>query len=112
MPRKHSAANEYPDTWYKPPVTPICPLCQREIPAAQSDEHHLVPRLKGGKITTALHRICHRQIHALLSESELAQRYNTVEALLTMPEIQTFVRWVRRKPNDFCDSAKKSGRLR
>ena len=96
--------------WFTPVSTPICPLCGREIPSSQSDEHHLVPRLKGGKETQALHRICHRQIHALLSESELAQKYSTVEALLEVPEIQKFVNWIKTKPNEFCDGSKMSNR--
>ena len=100
------------EAWYKLAVTPPCPLCDREIPPAQSDDHHLVPRLKGGKVTTAMHRVCHRQIHALFSEAELAQKYNTVEALLEVPEIQKFVNWVKTKPIEFCDSAKMSNRRR
>lgn len=96
--------------WYKPLSAPLCPLCEREIPASQSDEHHLVPKVKGGKETKALHRICHRQIHALFSESELAQKFNTVEALLAIPEIQKFVSWVKTKPNEFCDGTKMSNR--
>ena len=98
--------------WYKPALIPMCPLCEREIPPSQSDDHHLVPRLKGGKETTAMHRVCHRQIHALFSEAELAKKYNTVEALLAVPEVQKFVNWVKTKPIDFCDGAKMSNRRR
>lgn len=98
--------------WYKTPIVPVCPLCGREIPPSQSDEHHLVPKLKGGRETSALHRICHRQIHALFSESELAQKYNTVAALLEKEEIQKFVNWVKTKPNEFFDGTKKSNRIR
>lgn len=46
------------------PIT--CPICEREIPPAQMDAHHLIPRSKGGKETQYLHRICHRQIHLYL----------------------------------------------
>jgi hypothetical protein len=60
----------------------ICPLCDREIPPAQRDAHHLVPKSKGGRRTQFLHRVCHRQVHALLTETELARQYATVEALL------------------------------
>jgi hypothetical protein len=94
--------------WYKPKAIPVCPLCAREIPPDQIDEHHLIPRLKGGKETTAMHRICHRHIHALFSESELAKKYNTVEALLEVPGIQKFVNWVKTKPIGFCDGTRKS----
>ena len=88
----------------------ICPLCARAIPAAQRDMHHLVPKSKGGRQTEALHRICHRQIHALLTESELARQYATVEALLQHPELQAFLDWVKTKPDDFFVSTRKSTR--
>jgi len=90
-------------SWYRTATPIICPLCGREIPAGFGDEHHLVPRLKGGKITQYLHRICHRQIHALFSESELAQKYPTVDALLEQPEIRKFAQWIKNKPIGFLD---------
>ncbi len=69
-----------------PPGDPvICPLCERPIPPAQRDAHHLVPKCKGGRHTEFLHRVCHRQIHALLTETELARQYATVDALLAHP---------------------------
>lgn len=64
----------------------ICPLCERPIPPAQRDAHHLVPKSEGGRHTTFLQRVCHRQIHALLTETELARQYATVEALRAHPE--------------------------
>ena len=72
-------------------MTEICPLCDRPIPASQYDSHHLVPRVKGGKETKGLHRICHRQIHCLFTESELFRKFNTVEALLENEDIKKFV---------------------
>lgn len=91
---------------------PICPLCGRTIPPSQRDAHHLVPKSKGGRHTAYLHRICHRQIHALLTETELARQFNTVEALLAHPEIALFVAWVKNKPDDFMERTRKSQRLR
>ncbi|HYD99513.1 MAG TPA: HNH endonuclease signature motif containing protein [Alphaproteobacteria bacterium] len=79
-----------------------CPLCGREMIAGPSvEEHHLVPRSEGGRETAALHRVCHRKIHAELDERELAQRYNTAEALRAHPAIAAFIRWVARKPPEF-----------
>ncbi len=95
-----------------PAETGPCPLCQRPIPPSQRDAHHWVPKSKGGRQTAALHRVCHRQIHALLTEAELARRYNSVEALLTHPELLGFVKWVQTKPDDFFVSTRKSTRLR
>ena len=93
-------------------ATPVCPLCERPVPASQADAHHLVPRSKGGKHTLVLHRICHRQIHALLTETELARDYATVDALKAHPGLAAFVRWVRTKPPEFIERTRKSQRLK
>lgn len=90
----------------------ICPLCGGVIPPAQPDAHHLVPKSKGGRQTKFLHRVCHRQVHALLTETELARQYATVESLLGHRELQTFVAWVKTKPAEFFVSASKSTRVR
>ena len=90
----------------------ICPLCNRPIPDSEKDAHHLVPKSKGGRQTQYLHRVCHRQIHALLTETELAKTYNHVEALLAHPGIARFVAWVKTKPDNFYERTRKSQRIR
>jgi len=90
----------------------ICPLCDRVIPPNQCDAHHLIPKSKGGKHTEYMHRICHRQIHALFTETELAKQLNSVEALLANPGIERFVAWVKTKPIDMMERTRKSQRLR
>lgn len=90
----------------------LCPLCGRPIPDSQKDAHHLVPKSKGGHATASLHRICHRQIHAVLTETELARQYNTLDTLRAHPELNRFVRWVQNKPPDFFQRSRKSQRLR
>lgn len=96
----------------EPVISVICPLCERPIPPAQRDAHHLVPKSRGGRQTAYLHRVCHRQIHALLTEAELARQYATVEALLAHPPLRAFVDWVRTKPDDFFVATRKSARVR
>lgn len=91
---------------------PPCPLCGRPIPPAQQDAHHLVPRSEGGRHTALLHRICHRQVHALFSEAELARDYATADALRAHPDMARFVDWVRSKPPDFMERTRRSGRRR
>jgi hypothetical protein len=95
----------------RPPL-PVCPLCERPIPAPQQDRHHLVPKSKGGRETAFLHRVCHRQIHALITETELARHYASAEALLQHAEIRAFVDWVKTKPDDFFVATRKSRRVR
>jgi len=89
-----------------------CPICERSIPESQKDAHHLVPKSKGGKTTEYLHRICHRQIHALFTETELAVQYNTAKALQEHPEMQRFIHWVKSKPNHFYEKTRKSSRIK
>ena len=82
---------------------PICPLCGRPIPAGTGSRHHLTPRLKGGKGggTVLLHHLCHKEIHATLSEAELARRFNTIESLRAHPRLARFIAWVARRPPGF-----------
>lgn len=83
---------------------PICPLCERPIPAdVKQSLHHLIPKLKGGKggPTVLLHHICHREIHATLTEAELARSYNTISALQAHPRLEKFIRWVSKRPPGF-----------
>lgn len=91
---------------------PVCPFCGRLIPSSQADAHHLVPKSKGGVQTVVLHRICHRQIHATLTEAELERQYSTLEALVAHPELARFICWVKTKPDDFFERTRKSRRLR
>jgi hypothetical protein len=90
----------------------LCPLCERPIPPSQQDAHHLVPKSHGGVQTVVLHRICHRQIHALFTETELARTYPTVQALQQAQEMVRFVRWVQTKPDAFFEKSRKSQRLK
>ncbi|MCX7558023.1 HNH endonuclease [Sulfitobacter sp. F26204] len=83
---------------------PICPLCGRPIPAGvPQSQHHLIPKLKGGKggPVVLMHHICHRQIHATSTESELARECNTPEALLAHPRLTRFAAWVAKRPPEF-----------
>ena len=55
-----------------------------------------------------MHCICHRQIQVLFTESELANTYNTVEALQGHPQIQKFVIWAKNKPIGFIERTRTS----
>ncbi|MBC8636152.1 HNH endonuclease [Caballeronia sp. EK] len=94
-------AKRTPEPWYHPPQEETCALCGRAVPPSERDLHHLVPKSQGGKQTAVLHRICHRQLHALFTEKELAQRYSTVDALLAHEAVHSFVEWVKTKPDSF-----------
>ena len=71
-----------------------CALCDRPIPTdAPQSRHHLVPKLKGGKSGRAvlLHHICHKEIHAALSEANLASHYATKATLKAHPRLAKFI---------------------
>jgi hypothetical protein len=103
---------EFSNSVDQQPVKFVCPLCDRAIPKSQRDEHHLIPKSHGGRQTAVLHRICHRQIHATLTETELARQYNTIEQLKLQADMAGFIEWVRLKPDDFFERTRKSRRLK
>jgi hypothetical protein len=94
-----------------------CPICGRLMVAGPSvDRHHFVPRSEGGRENRWVHRVCHRKIHSLFTERELAKEYSTPEALRAHPEMQPFLRWVARKHPEFysrtATAHRKAGRRR
>jgi hypothetical protein len=71
------------------------------IEGASVDRHHWIPKSQGGAEQAPMHRVCHKKIHAVLSEKELAQDFSTPDALRGHPEIARFIRWVQRKPPEW-----------
>lgn len=63
--------------------------------------HHLVPKAKKGRATVPVHPICHKTIHAHVTNAELARMDGDRAALLDMEQISRFVKWVGNKPPDF-----------
>ena len=108
--RRRALAQRIPDAPL--PAQPGCPLCGRPIPDGHGDAHHLVPKSEGGTATVQLHRMCHRQIHALIPERELAREYASIEALLRHPGVARYVQWVRNKPGDLRERTRKSVGMR
>jgi len=90
-----------------------CPICKRVVPEGFWEKHHLVPACLGkrNKYKKALgddidKKIlvcvsCGDQLHKLFTEKELADNYNTMVKILANPEVQNWVKWVEKKPNDF-----------
>lgn len=85
-----------------PPTILSCPLCGRiMIEGVSTDKHHLIPKSKKGKDTHLVHLVCHRKIHSLFTEKELATKYNTFEKLKEHEEIIKFIEWVKNKDPEF-----------
>ena len=77
-----------------------CVLCGRPL-GAKVEWHHLVPKSEGGRVTAPVHPICHRTIHALVGNAELAREYADVDALRARPDVARYLRWIADKPPDF-----------
>lgn len=76
-----------------------CALCEREV--TKLTEHHLKPksRLKRGETTPTIWicSACHRQIHALFTNLQLADEYNSLERLRDEPRMRKFLTWIRKQ---------------
>ncbi len=81
-----------------------CQLCDRAV--ARLTDHHLVPRqhTKRKKLdpgeTIKICPACHRQIHTLFDNRQLAQELNTIDALKNHPDMAKFLAWVRKQDPD------------
>lgn len=75
----------------------ICALCERDV--ERFTVHHLVPRARGGNHgpTARFCSTCHRQVHAMFSESTLAEELYSVELLRRNPRVAAFLRWMRKQ---------------
>jgi hypothetical protein len=79
---------------------PPCFLCGRPL-GRRVEWHHPVPKSRGGRETEPVHPICHRTIHATLSNKELERGYSSAPALRGHPEIAKFLSWIESKNPDF-----------
>ena len=77
-----------------------CALCSRPL-GARVEWHHRVPKSQGGTETVPVHPICHRTIHAHLTNRELATDFADLDTLRARDDIARYIRWVADKPPDF-----------
>ncbi len=77
-----------------------CFLCGRPL-GTRVEWHHPVPKSRGGKETVPVHPICHRAIHAALTNKELERGFASADALRSHPELARFVEWVSGKDPNF-----------
>src|SRR5690349_111604 len=84
------------------PTETKCSLCEREVPTDMMTLHHLRPKEKGGKAEhrTPLCRPCHKQLHAVFSNKDLARSLDSIELLRAAPQLQPFLRWIRKQKPD------------
>ncbi|MGD6792797.1 HNH endonuclease [Metabacillus indicus] len=85
-----------------------CELCKRQ--EVETTEHHLTPKEMGGTFmpTAMLCIPCHKQIHALYTNDELAVRLNTIQDLRSDQKISSFIKWIRKQPSSKLVRTRKS----
>ena len=81
-----------------------CELCHRDVETLTV--HHLIPRQKTKRQkadpgpTAHLCSACHRQIHALFDNTQLARDLNSLEALRREPGMAKFLNWIGKQNPD------------
>lgn len=86
----------------------VCELCGRS--PVETTVHHLIPREEGGAYgpTAELCLPCHKQIHALYTNKELAVRLETLERLRQDEKIGSYIKWIRKQPAETLVRVRKS----
>ena len=79
--------------------TEVCRLCERDVPREMITLHHLTPKERGG---TAEQRVplckpCHKQLHAMFSNKDLARTYHSLDSLKAAASLQPFLGWIRKQ---------------
>lgn len=77
-----------------------CGLCGRAFEPRALTRHHCLPRSHGGT-TDHIELICsqcHSMVHCTYENQTLAQRYATLTELRQAPELQSYIKWVRKQP--------------
>lgn len=77
----------------------ICELCGRN--EVVTTVHHLLPKETGGTFgpTAILCIPCHKQIHALYTNEEIAARLTTLKELREDEKLSSFIKWIRKQPS-------------
>ena len=85
-----------------------CELCRRAV--EKLTNHHLIPRtrhrnrrVRRDRTPAEIHRTirlcppCHANLHALLTEKQLADSYDSLESLRSNPAVARFTDWIRNR---------------
>jgi 5-methylcytosine-specific restriction enzyme A len=90
----------------------ICELCGRN--GVDTTVHHLLPKEMGGTfgVTAQLCIPCHKQIHALYTNEEIAARLTTLLELRDDEKLAAFIKWIRKQPPTKIMKIKKSNERR
>jgi hypothetical protein len=82
-------------------MSTVCALCRRRIPTERLadpqavQEHHLRPERRAESATVMLCRPCHKQVHALFTNEELREGFDTAEKLREADRLADYLEWIR-----------------
>lgn len=82
-------------------MSTTCAICRRVIPDERIDDpqvvqrHHLRPEERASSPTVDLCRPCHKQIHALFTNEELRESYDTTGELRSADRLAGYLAWIR-----------------
>ncbi|MGL4550098.1 MAG: HNH endonuclease [Gemmataceae bacterium] len=77
-----------------------CGLCERGFTRRSLTKHHCLPKSKGGtsEDVELICPQCHSMVHATFTNATLEAMYPTLPKLAEAPELEPFLRWVRKQP--------------
>jgi 5-methylcytosine-specific restriction enzyme A len=78
----------------------LCTLCDRPFARRGLTKHHCLPRAKGGTKADVelLCPQCHGMVHMTFTNATLAALYPTAAKLREAPELEKYLRWVKKQP--------------
>lgn len=72
----------------------VCKLCMRKLPEKYITRHHLTPENRKESEVIKLCQPCHDQVHAVFTNHELRESYNSAEDLRRAERIKDFINWI------------------
>ena len=87
-----------------------CPICERDMfkDGKSTNQHHFVPKSRGGKAQEHCHRICHDMLHRTWTNKELENEFSDPEVIRADYRMEKFLKWISRKDPLFYESSKDS----
>jgi 5-methylcytosine-specific restriction protein A len=72
-----------------------CSVCLRTGSDLPTERHHLVPENRKHSPVAEVCTPCHKQLHALFTNDELREDFDTVEALREADRMREYLAWIR-----------------
>ena len=76
-----------------------CIICNRDMydDGFSIDQHHFLPKSRGGIEKLFIHRCCHQKIHSLWTVKELEKEFSNPDVIKNHEDMQSFLIWIQKK---------------